>query len=141
MKVRSIISLLLCLLLAAGIWLLWPRQSRTPHAHRTAADLAAAVAVITPPTNSVPVHTAHTSVPGTNKFSLRLANTTNSIGELERHKHAILLENAFIDTDLNQNLQIPTHLHHTDDPGAYIVQARRSADAEFHCVATFKQPG
>ena len=137
MKVRSIISLLLCLLLAAGIWLLWPRQSRTPHAHRTAADLAAAVAVITPPTNSVPVHTANTSVPGTNKFSLRLANTTNSIGELERHKHAILLENAFIDTDLNQNLQIPTHLHHTDDPGAYIVQARRSADAEFRSLLSW----
>ena len=134
MKARSIISLLLCLLLAAGIWLLWPRQTRAPHAHRTAADLAAAVAVITPPTNSVRVQTANTSVLSTNKLSLRLANTTKTIGELERHKHAILLENAFIDTDLKLNLKIPSHLQYTNDPGAYIVQARRSADAEFRSL-------
>ena len=137
MKVRSIISLLLCLLLAAGIWLLWPRQARTPHAHRTAADMAAALAVMMPPTNSVPAHAAKTSVVSTNPFPLRLANTTKTIGELERHQHAILLENAFIDTDLNQSLKIPTQLHHNDDPGAYIVQARRTADAEFRSLLSW----
>ena len=137
MKARSIISLLLCLLLAAGIWLLWPRQARTPHAHRSAADMAAALAVMMPPTNSVPAHAAKTSVVSTNPFPLRLANTTKTIGELERHQHAILLENAFIDTDLKQTLKIPTQLHHNDDPGAYIVQARRTADAEFRSLLSW----
>ncbi len=140
MKTRSIIGLLLCLLLAAGIWLLWPRQTRPAHPPGFATGLAPALAATTPTTpttNSVHVQTANTSVLSTNKLSLRLANTTKTIGELERHKHAILLENAFIDTDLNQSLKIPTQLHHNDDPGAYIVQARRSADAEFRSLLSW----
>src|SRR5580692_8584219 len=43
----------------------------------------------------------------TNKFAWRLSNTTNSLAQLMHNSHAILLENAFIDTDSKINLSIP----------------------------------
>jgi subtilisin-like proprotein convertase family protein len=60
----------------------------------------------------------------TNRFAWRLHNTDKTIGELQHDTHAILLENAFIDTSAKFNLAIPKNLKSPGDPGAYIVQAR-----------------
>ncbi len=60
----------------------------------------------------------------TNGFPYRLSNTTKTIGQLSRDNHALLLENALIDSGSSTALTIPDSLQSHDDPGAYIVQAR-----------------
>ncbi|HSY42995.1 MAG TPA: S8 family serine peptidase, partial [Candidatus Acidoferrum sp.] len=59
----------------------------------------------------------------TNNFAWRLSNTSKPLKQLMHDSHAILLENAFIDTSATLNLSIPKNLQSQGDPGAYIVQA------------------
>jgi subtilisin family serine protease len=59
----------------------------------------------------------------TNAFPYRLSNTKQTVGELSHTHHAILLENALIDTSKPLDLQIPDSLRSHGDPGSYIVQA------------------
>jgi len=66
-----------------------------------------------------------------NKFQYRLNNTSRSVGQLLRNDHAILLENALVDTERPASLSIPAHLRAQGDPGSYIVQARRPLDNAF----------
>jgi len=61
----------------------------------------------------------------TNAFPYRLSNSTQKISELSRNSHAILLENALIDTTSSQALAIPDSLRSHGDPGAFLVQADR----------------
>ena len=49
-------------------------------------------------------------------------------------RHAILLENALIDTASPLNLSIPKNLQSQGDPGAYIVQARGPIDTAFRAM-------
>ena len=70
----------------------------------------------------------------TNLFALRLSNTTLSLDQLMGDRHAILLENALIDTASPLNLGIPKNLRSQGDPGAYIVQARGPIDAAFRAM-------
>ncbi len=70
----------------------------------------------------------------TNQFAYRLSNTTKTIGELVGDRHAILLENALIDTARPLNLAIPKNLKSSGDPGAYIVQARGPIDSAFRAM-------
>ncbi len=65
------------------------------------------------------------------RFKYRIGNTTKSVGELLHNDRAILLENALLDTEQPITLAIPEHLRATNDPGSYIVQARRSIDDSF----------
>ena len=71
---------------------------------------------------------------GTNKFAFRLANTAKTIGQLVDDRHAILLENALIDTGSPLNFSIPQNLQSPGDPGAYIVQARGPIDNAFRAM-------
>jgi subtilisin-like proprotein convertase family protein len=64
----------------------------------------------------------------------RLSNTTNRMAALEGNDHAILLENALLDTDQKVDLAIPPHLKSHGNPGAYIVQARRPIDDAFRAL-------
>jgi subtilisin-like proprotein convertase family protein len=73
-------------------------------------------------------------VSGTNKFVFRLSNTTKSLDQLMRDSHAILLENALIDSSRPLNLSIPKNLLSQGDPGAYIVQARGPIDNAFRAM-------
>ena len=57
-----------------------------------------------------------------------------TIGQLTGDRHAILLENAFIDTSVPLKLSIPAHLRSQGDPGAYIVQARGPIDNAFRAL-------
>ncbi len=72
----------------------------------------------------------------TNRFAFRLANTTKTIGQLASDRHAILLENALIETDTPGGLKIPAHLRAGGEPGAFIVQARGGLDAAFRAALT-----
>src|SRR5258706_8461488 len=66
-----------------------------------------------------------------NRFRYRLTNTQRKIGELSHVDHAILLENALLDTDQNPDLIIPSHLRTKGAPGTYIVQSRSALDDSF----------
>jgi subtilisin-like proprotein convertase family protein len=57
------------------------------------------------------------------RFAHRLSNTKESVSQLARRDHAILLENALLDTE-SALPGIPAELQATDDPGTYIVQAK-----------------
>jgi len=74
--------------------------------------------------------------PATNspaRFSHRLTNTKQSVGQLARRDKAILLENALFDTE-SALPAIPSELQSTDDPGTYIVQAKGPLDDSFRSL-------
>ena len=78
----------------------------------------APVVDLNPPATNSPVSKK------TNGFPYRLSNTTKTIGQLSRDNHALLLENALIDSGSSTALTIPDSLRAHDEPGAYIVQAQ-----------------
>jgi len=70
------------------------------------------------------------------RFKYRLSNTTRSVDQLLRDERAILLENALVYTGDPVTLAIPEHLRAKDEPGSYIVQARRAVDDTFRAFLT-----
>jgi len=65
------------------------------------------------------------------RLKYRLHNTTQTVGELTRNDHAILLENALIDSSAPLGLAIPDALKSPGDPGSYIVQSRGPINSTF----------
>src|SRR5208283_4251117 len=154
MRLRPFIWILLFLLCLSGAWLLWRQEkgrdgspSRPPEAVAPSAfaPLRRDKAVRPHPSSAstaskilTPVYTnavkSDLVLAGTNKFAFRLANTAKTIGQLAGDRHAILLENALIDTASPLNLGIPKNLRAQGDPGAYIVQARGPIDNAFRAM-------
>ena len=144
MRLRRFIWIALCLLVAAGAWLLF-------HSDRAAsADKAARRAVFTSLHSSAtapdplaglanPTGASPNGVVKTNRYAYRLTNTAKPLGELVHDRRAVLLENALIDTANPLNFSIPKHLRVAGDPGAYIVQSRGPITAAFR--ATLAQAG
>jgi len=135
------IILILSLLVLAVAWLCWPRGERavSPVAKSTApASRAVAASAPTSPlaTNQTvaAVKFNSSSTSATNPFPFRLANTAKTIGQLTGTAHAILLENALVDTDAKVDLSIPQHLQAGGEPGAFIVQARGVTGAAFRAA-------
>src|SRR4051812_34607366 len=64
------------------------------------------------------------------RFSHRLSNTSQTVGQLARRDKAILLENALFDT-ASAIPAIPAELQSQGDPGTYIVQAKGPLDDAF----------
>src|SRR6266404_3153336 len=71
----------------------------------------------------------------------RLSNTTRTLKELVRREHALLLENALLDTERrgqaggpSDGLPIPAELRAQGDPGSYIVQSRTALNEEFRAL-------
>jgi subtilisin-like proprotein convertase family protein/subtilisin family serine protease len=132
------ISVLFCLLALVAVWLFWPTaKSSAPLAKSPAAPSAPNAAAVAPTTKktSASSHAAITrSSASTNRESFRLSNTTKKVDELVTVPHAILLENAFVDTDAHLGLSIPKHLRASGEPGAYIVQAHGPVDAAFRAA-------
>ena len=131
--------LILSLLAVAAVWLLWPGSERAvaPAAKSTLASVTKVSAVSSVATNQPTVASVQSSpsaVSATNRFPYRLANTPKTIGELTVKPHAILLENALIDTELKPDLSIPKHLRAGGEPGAFIVQARGVIGAAFRAA-------
>src|ERR1035441_7418834 len=138
---RSSIVLMLCLLAVVGAWLFWPHSVQVPTRDEGVAATGgsaatAAEAAKLSATNDARAASVKPALPtlNTNKLAFRLANTTNSIRQLEATPHAILLANAFIDTEQPLDLNIPAHLKSAGDPGAYIVQARGVVDVHFRAA-------
>lgn len=132
--------MLLCLLALGAVWYLWPRAGRPAAAHPPAAPIVATVSSSAPAVSATNAPIAEDSgsrsAASTNRLTFRLANTPKSITQLTGDRHAILLENAFIDTTATLDLKIPTHLRAEAEPGAYIVQARGVIDGAFRNVIT-----
>jgi len=128
----------LCLLPLLVAWLLWPSGGQPtavkPSAAAPSPTLAATTVAAATHPFSVAAQAAGYSAASTNREFFRLTNTAKSIGELAHTPHAILLENALIDTTLNVDLKIPAQLRATGEPGAYIVQARGLVDAPFRAL-------
>ncbi|MGB8368199.1 MAG: LamG-like jellyroll fold domain-containing protein [Verrucomicrobiia bacterium] len=143
MRSRPFMWILLFLLCLSGAWLLW-RQHVNPQTRPSAPPKAAApTAATVPPAPAAskiltPVYTnavkSDLVLAGTNKFAFRLANTAKTIGQLAGDRHAILLENALIDTGSPLTFSIPKNLQSPGDPGAYIVQARGPIDNAFRAM-------
>ncbi|MEJ0091424.1 MAG: S8 family serine peptidase [Limisphaerales bacterium] len=136
MRLRSTFWILLGLLLLAGAWLFWPSGQRNAMQKQTIArpDFAATRPASTaPPLFAAGKNATNTTAASarTNRFAWRLSNTTKTIGQLTGDPHAILLENALIDSSASLNLAIPKNLQAQGDPGAYIVQARGPVDNAF----------
>ncbi len=130
--------IVLCALALLAAWLLWPSGGRpaplaknaaapAPVALSPAAQIAARKAALaTAVTNSLFAKTNH--------FAYRLSNTTKSIGQLASDHHAILLDNALIQTDAKMDLRIPAHLRAVGEPGAYLVQSRGAINGAFRAA-------
>jgi subtilisin-like proprotein convertase family protein len=128
---RKVILILLCLLSLAAAWCFWPAgRLAVVAAKKNSPDSPAAAASasknIAAGTNTL----AHV----TNAFPYRLANTRKTIGQLAGEKHAILLDNALIETEAKMDLNIPAHLRAKGEPGAFVVQARGGLDAAFRAA-------
>jgi subtilisin family serine protease len=140
MRSRPITWIVLCLLLAAGAWLFWPHAKRVVVGKFTPPVAGAFHSASTMP-QIFPLKTASANsdktvaaAAETNRFAYRLNNTAKSIGELEKDSHAILLENALIDTRAKLDFSIPKNLQAQGDPGAYIVQANGTISAAFRAL-------
>lgn len=70
----------------------------------------------------------------TNPFNWRVSNASKSLKQLLHDPHAILLDNALIDTSEPLKLEIPKNLQAKGDPGAYVVQARGPIGPAFRSV-------
>ena len=140
----SLISLL-CFTAAFVVWHLAERH-RLGRAAAPATAPAVGAASASHRARSTPPVTLASSVPWqllsasasiqtpalrTNRLAYRLTNTSQPLRELMRREHAILLENALLDTESPLALPIPAHLRAQGDPGAYIVQARGPVDNAF----------
>jgi hypothetical protein len=67
-------------------------------------------------------------------LAYRLSNTSQSLSNLIRSDHAILLENALFDTAAGAPLNIPDNLRAHGDPGSYIVQSKGPLDDAFRAL-------
>ncbi len=130
---KKVILILSGLLAGAGAWLFWPHAGPQTTGRGVIISNSSTTAAAK---NSAANATAKPSFAtlNTNKLAFRLSNTTNSIRRLEAMPHAILLANAFIDTDKPLDLNIPAKLKAAGDPGAYIVQARGVVNAPFRAA-------
>src|ERR1035437_938848 len=85
--------------------------------------------------NSPPVTEPDTqhATRNTNRFALRLSNTTTPMARLQRDEHALLLENALLDTTRGVP-SIPDHLRSQGEPGSYLVQSRGPINDAFRSL-------
>jgi len=127
---------LACLLLLVGAWLFW-----SPGQHRAVQKTVALAPTLTTTrsASTAPLllgcgNAATNCAPKTNAFAYRLTNTKKSLTQLMSDPHAILLENALLDTRVVLNLSIPKNLQAQGDPGAYIVQANGPINNAFRAA-------
>lgn len=132
MRRRSLIVLGAVLLLVAGVALFWRASVPRPTTSVASENRTAASRPVRAPfTNEVVVSESTSPLAGhsikderNNPLKYRLTNTPKTSGQLLRDDHAILLENALIDSSQPLGFQLPDSLQAAEEPGAYLVQAR-----------------
>ena len=138
MKARAKILIVSCLLSLAAVWYFWPAHDRSAPVAKlsTPSPVKPVASVASVASNQLATAAAasHSAADLTNRLAFRLANTTKTLGELTVMPHAILLQNAFLDTDAKLDLTIPKQLSAGPEPGAFIVQARGVIDARFRAA-------
>ncbi len=134
MKVRSKVLILLCLLSLAAAWFFWPAGRRSAPVAPATAPVAAANSAASNQVSTASAASTSSTANVTNRLAFRLTNTTKTLGELADVPHAILLQNALLDTDAKLDLNIPKQLSAGKEPGAFIVQARGVIDARFRAL-------
>jgi autotransporter-associated beta strand protein len=120
-KFWAVLSLLL---FAGAIWM-WHYGNVVSRRAATAREAALRHAP------GVLFHPPATNAIAKNK-SYRLTNTRQNIAQLLHNKHALILRNAWIDTETPVALQIPEHLRAKGAPGSYLVQSDRPLDKAFY---------
>ena len=127
-----------CLLCVAGAWFFWPRpaslRTKPPALQKVAAPAITTLHSASTAPSFLTAASTNAAPAVSNVFTYRLCNTSEPLQQLMHNSHAILLENAFIDTSRPLNLAIPKHLQAAGDPGAYIVQARGPIDEAFRAM-------
>jgi subtilisin family serine protease len=131
---RRVVLTLLCLLSLVAAWLLWPRAGVPASAKNSVAPRAGATANSAAITAVAAAPKKFSSLNLTNPLAFRLTNTALPLRELVSKPHAILLQNALLDTDARLALDIPPHLKANGRPGAYLVQARGRVDNAFRSL-------
>jgi subtilisin-like proprotein convertase family protein len=117
---------LVSLLLFAGAAWMWNHANNVNRGRQPGAPAKAAAG------QSMPlVRVSTTGALGKGK-SYHVSNTGQSVGQLLRSDHAIILRNALIDTSLPLKLDIPAHLRARGAAGSYIVQSDRPLNGEFY---------
>ncbi|HEX3717944.1 MAG TPA: hypothetical protein VH595_08245, partial [Verrucomicrobiae bacterium] len=84
------------------------------------------------PSPSAPLIKASNTNAVAQRKSYRLSNTKETMSQLLRDDHAIILRNALIDTRRPVRLDIPAQLRAKGSPGSYIVQFDRPLNREFY---------
>ena len=153
MRPRPLAWLLLSVLCFGGAFYFWRLGDRwaakqtpasTPQAHAPSLTHHASRVAPAPPLqllsqagtlNSPPETEPDTqhATRNTNRFALRLSNTTTPMAQLQRNDRALLLENALLDTT-RPVPSIPDHLRAKGDPGSYLVQSRGPINDAFRAL-------
>ena len=120
---------LLALVAGLGVWWFGPQGRQIAPGDQGVAATAAGSAAAKAAAASAPK--TFSVLNTTNPLAFRLTNTALPLRELALKPHAILLQNALVDTDARLDLAIPAHLKSTGQPGAYLVQARGQLNAAF----------
>lgn len=93
------------------------------YSNLSVAHVPAWVAIHPVPTGTLPIYPDP-------KATNRLRNTPESAGRLTHNPRAILLRNAFVDTSSSLPLDVPSRLHASENPGAYVVQVREGLSTD-----------
>ena len=134
---RAVKWIVVCLLCLAGAWYFWSEsgeRSATKNALKAPTSKTAAAA---PGASGAPLTDplkVSESEARTNRLAWRLSNTGRTLGQMMKDSHAVLLENALIDTRQPVDFKFPAQLQTRGEPGAYIVQARSPINAAFHAL-------
>ena len=141
---RPLTWFVICLLCLGGARYLWKLGDRWTADKQSARDAqsppkpkpSASAREVVIPVSTAPLvlltqPQARTVAPKENKLAYRLSNTPKTAGQLLRNPHAVLLENALLDTARPIALAIPAHLRAAGDPGSYVVQSRQPVDDKF----------
>ena len=132
MRLKPRVWFLISLLLFAAAICVWQYAEKYAAGHRPAEKHSATAKADALRLQHPPLAKALAANAAAKRKSYRISNTTQSIQQLLHNNHALILRNAWIDTEVPVALNIPAHLRAKGAPGSYLVQADRPLDKDFY---------
>ncbi len=132
MRLKPRVWFLISLLLFAAAICVWQYAEKYAAGHRPAEKHSATAKADALRLQHPPLAKALAANAAAKRKSYRISNTTQSIQQLLHNNHALILRNAWIDTEVPVALNIPAHLRAKGAPGSYLVQADRPLDKAFY---------